>query len=421
MIDRGSTHVPTSIRFLILLATLVLETAPCGVAFGAATPDSARDDPPEADAGSATSEAEAEEQKNEKKGGVWSRFKDPEDGMLDIMAGDEEQAGIFPLVVPFNDPTVGVGLVMGVAFFHPPKGEAPPASRPGAVAPPTATFGAGAVTSNGTWFAAAGHHHVWKQDRIRYLGAVGGGSINMTFYGFDDDDGGGEDDGQDFNIVVAGLIQEVKFRIGESPMFAGVRYVFAATDTTFEAGVGPDEGRTTVAGISGLFEYDTRDTVFTPTRGFVASLELSWFAEALGGDFDYGAAKTRFRYYWPLFERWVLGFRADYDYVGTGAPFYMLSFVRLRGVPILRYLGNNVATVEIEPRYRIGNRWNVLAFTGTGRAARTFTGLQDAEKVHNFGAGFRYLIAKKLGLGAGIDVARGPEETVPYVVLGGAW
>jgi hypothetical protein len=38
--------------------------------------------------------------------------------------------------------------------------------------------------------------------------------------------------------------------------------------------------------------------------------------------------------------------------------------VRLRGVPVFRYLGNYVVTLEIEPRYKIDERWSVLVFTG---------------------------------------------------------
>ena len=37
------------------------------------------------------------------------------------------------------------------------------------------------------------------------------------------------------------------------------------------------------------------------------------------------------------------------------------------------------------------------------------------------GAGFRYLIARKLGLYTGIDVARGPETTAFYIQVGSAW
>ena len=34
---------------------------------------------------------------------------------------------------------------------------------------------------------------------------------------------------------------------------------------------------------------------------------------------------------------------------------------------------------------------------------------KDAEQAYNYGAGFRYLIARKLGLGVGLDIAVGPE------------
>ena len=103
------------------------------------------------------------------------------------------------------------------------------------------------------------------------------------------------------------------------------------------------------------------------------------------------------------------------------SPFFALPFVKLRGVPILRYLGNYVVTFEVEPRYKIDERWSVLAFTGAGRAATEAGSLSDADRVYSFGAGFRYLIARKLGLGTGIDIASGPEDTVVYLTVGRAW
>jgi len=396
----------------VLLAVFVVATSPANT-FGA-------DDPVQASEGQSDSDSEKAKEGEEEKKGFLSRYKDPEDGKLDIMAGDEEQAGIFPIVIPFNEPATGPGLVLALGYFHPKK-ETSSSSPERKGAPPTATFAAGAGTTNGTWFAAAGHHHVWKNDTIRYLGAVGGGSINLTFYGFGDE-GTGEDDGLDFNIKVVGLIQQGKFRIGDSPVFLGARYVFASTDTTFDTeALVPVTGETDLAGLTALAEYDSRDTVFTPNKGLRASLDLSWFSEALGGDFDYGSAKTKFRYYWPIGGKWVLGFRGDFDATGDDAPFYALPFVSLRGVPVFRYLGNYVGTIEVEPRYKIDERWSVLAFTGAGRAAKELSNLGDADKVSNFGAGFRYLLARKLGLGVGVDIARGPEDTVGYLTIGSAW
>ena len=37
------------------------------------------------------------------------------------------------------------------------------------------------------------------------------------------------------------------------------------------------------------------------------------------------------------------------------------------------------------------------------------------------GGGFRYLIARRLGLRVGLDIAVGPEDTVVYIGIGSAW
>ena len=37
------------------------------------------------------------------------------------------------------------------------------------------------------------------------------------------------------------------------------------------------------------------------------------------------------------------------------------------------------------------------------------------------GVGFRYRLARKMGMQAGVDVARGPEDTAFYLTIGNAW
>ena len=37
------------------------------------------------------------------------------------------------------------------------------------------------------------------------------------------------------------------------------------------------------------------------------------------------------------------------------------------------------------------------------------------------GVGVRYLLARKLGLHVGLDLARGPEDTAAYLQVGSAW
>jgi hypothetical protein len=95
--------------------------------------------------------------------------------------------------------------------------------------------------------------------------------------------------------------------------------------------------------------------------------------------------------------------------------------VVLRGVPAMRYQGEQMASAEFEGRWQFNGRWSVVAFGGAGmtRSSRTaFTATQDAA---SGGFGFRYELARKFGLHAGIDIAHSPGTTAVYFQVGNAW
>ena len=81
----------------------------------------------------------------------------------------------------------------------------------------------------------------------------------------------------------------------------------------------------------------------------------------------------------------------------------------------------NAAVAEVELWWQATPRWSLLAFSGAGRAWGRRDDFSQAETVTTTGGGFRYLIAKKLGLHAGIDVARGPEGRAFYIQVGSPW
>jgi hypothetical protein len=375
-----------------------------------------------------TSPAVADEQdsadEESAKKGFWSRFKDPEDGKFDVTAGgsDEGTQGLLPLVIPFNEPAIGAGLVAALAYFHPIQ-PLPEGVERDKSAPPTMSFGGAAVSENGTWAGALGHLHVFNNGRVRYMGVLGYADVFLDFYGI-----GRQEELNDnpipFNSKGFGTSQSVTYRVADTRMFVGGSYSFVRVDTTFdvEQDLQVDDGEADNAGLSVFLEYDSRDTIFTPNRGTRAKIAVTGHSEALGGDFDYTRFDLGGIHYLPLAkERLILGMRLDYNQAGDESPFWALPFVRLRGVPAFRYLGRYVVTAEVEPRWKIDTRWSVLAFLGAGRAAQELDRLGDAEKAYGYGVGFRYLLARKLGLGAGIDIARGPEETTFYIIFGSAW
>jgi hypothetical protein len=306
-------------------------------------------------------------------------------------------------------------------FFHPTSEQSAEPSTEPRNAPPTTSFGAAGVSDNDSWMALGGHAATLRDGRIRYLGLVGTASLNLDFYGI-----GGRlelDEPRSFNFSGDLLVQQAQFRIGKSPFAAGLRYVLLKSDVDFDVFTGLDLplGETHDANLAVFVNYDTRDNLFTPNAGAYAQLAVSRSAEALGGDFDYWRADFETHKYWRKpGGRLILGLRAELDYASEEAPFYSLPWISLRGVPVMRYLGNYAATLELEPRWTIDGRWSVLAFSGIGRASNHLKSLGNAEAAYNYGFGFRYLLARQHGLAAGIDLAYGPEESVVAFTFGNA-
>ena len=100
---------------------------------------------------------------------------------------------------------------------------------------------------------------------------------------------------------------------------------------------------------------------------------------------------------------------------------FAYPYVDLRGIPALRYQGSDVLTAEAEYLWGITPRWTIVLFAGIGKTSSIESYNSEGETVGAGGVGFRYRIARKMGLQAGIDIARGPEDTSFYITVGSAW
>ena len=141
------------------------------------------------------------------------------------------------------------------------------------------------------------------------------------------------------------------------------------------------------------------------------------------GDFTFQKYKASGLLYWDPHPKLVLGWRFDGRFANGDTPFYALPYIDLRGIAALRYQGEDVLVTEAEARWNFHGRWSLVGFTGIGKAENAFGDLFGSgdDLRHTYGAGARYLIARRLGMQAGFDVARGPEETAFYLQFGGAW
>lgn len=183
----------------------------------------------------------------------------------------------------------------------------------------------------------------------------------------------------------------------------------------------PRELEVDIGRLSLLINYDSRDNILTPNRGTFLEAEFAAARSWLGSSWDFETLAARLFHYQPLGESLVVGLRGDLQISTDDTPFFALPCVGLRGIPALRYQDSRVVVGEAELRWNITPRWAAIGFVGAGRDFGQYQDFDQADTILSRGAGFRYLVARKLGLYAGMDIARGPEETAVYIQVGSAW
>jgi hypothetical protein len=93
----------------------------------------------------------------------------------------------------------------------------------------------------------------------------------------------------------------------------------------------------------------------------------------------------------------------------------------MRGIPALRYQNESTAVLSTELRWNIFGRWAAVGFVGAAATRGDALIFQDESGIYAGGIGGRFLFRPQDSLWVGIDVARGPEETALYVVMGHKW
>jgi hypothetical protein len=350
-----------------------------------------------------------------------SEFRSAEDdGWIDISGFLDEKYGFLPIAIPITEPAIGYGLAGGLAFISKPLGEIE-----GEYDRPDLTFVGGLGTENGTWGGAVGDLRHWYDDRVQTLAGFVHASVNLDFHGI------GEDDLLDDHPIGYGLeptggLLQGKVRIGESRVWGGLGYAFSSTQVTFDAPAGtpglPDfEKDSDVGGMTPSLTYDTRDNIFTPTRGTYVEGSMGFFSAAFGGDDEFQRGRIIAMQFAPLSDVLFLGVRGEAAASFGDAPFYLEPFISLRGAPVLRFQGETIAQVEAELRWQFWERVSAVGFAGTGSTWNDFEHVEDERSIFTGGGGLRYEIARKYGVHAGIDIAVGPDTTAVYIQIGSAW
>jgi hypothetical protein len=346
-------------------------------------------------------------------------FRDTLDNAFDISKWLFELHGFIPVVSPITEPALGYGFVAAGVYFIPKKKTSPKEFK----MPDIVGLGGG-YTQNGSWFGGGGYAGFWKDNAIRYRGILGYGNINLKYFGSGDNILAS--DPAKFSMESIFFLQQALFRINKSNFMIGGSYTFGKTEVTaFEESklpsVDPRDFDLVNSGISLLGEYETFNNILSPTRGVRMQLGYRANLEIIGSDRNNHRLNFFTLAYVPVNEKWVSGFRLESFLASKSTPFYLMPYISLRGVPILRYQGQLTFLAETEQYFKVYNRWGLVAFAGYGRTVPDIESFSQGSNAWNAGGGIRYLIARLLGLQMGIDVARGPEDWAFYIVFGSAW
>jgi hypothetical protein len=350
-----------------------------------------------------------------------AKAEDPAaDGWPDMSSFLDEKYGFLPIAMPITEPAVGYGAAGGLAFISQPFGAAAQG-----LGRPDVTFVGGFGTENGSWGAFAMDMRHWADDRVQTL--VGGvyASVNLDFHGIGKDSLL-EDNPVRYNLNPKGGMANVRYRFGDTRLWAGLGYTFARVDVTVEApdelAMLPDyESAANIGGLTLAATYDTRNNFFTATQGFYAEASFSPYGEWLGGDDNFEKLSVTTIQYATLPYRLYLGVRDDVQASFGDAPFYQKPYVSLRGVPVMRYQGDEIASLEAELRWQFWGRWSILGFAGGGVAWNDWGWGNDTTTVISGGTGFRYELARRYGIHMGVDVAFSRDTAAFYIQVGSAW
>lgn len=362
-------------------------------------------------------------------------FIDPTDGSFDASDWLLNKRGFLPVPIIVTEPAVGYGGGAAVLFFHrtaadKERQEDEPDKPLGL--PPSISFGFGFGTETKTWGAGAGHFGTFRDDSFRTLTIGGYMTANIDLYVGD----------ERFPYSISGGLVSHEFlaRLFGTDLFLGARYRYVHLDPglrTSNPVPPPFDDLLSVdqdvnSGLSVIGVFDNRDNIFTPNNGQNFRIYHTFWRESFGGDHDFDLLEMSFITYHPFFDdKLVVGLNVGADLSFGDAPFYMEPYVKLRGVPSLRYQDERAGQAELELRWRVWRRFSLIGFAGVGWVDGRKSDLDlpppldgldtDPGAIPAGGVGFRYLMARLLGMHTGVDFGFSEDTFAFYIQTGGAW
>lgn len=268
-----------------------------------------------------------------------------------------------------------------------------------------------------------------KGDQLRFTGELGYYRYNYFFYGIGNDFTAYE--GETYGVNFPRLRLNALRRIGKN-QFIGFRYAWdnwevydQKTGGLLEQQAVVGNEKSTYSALGPLWQWDSRDHIFFPTKGWWAEAALLLNNQTLGATQDFVKWSLDIRKYHSLKSNQVLAGQL-YLEGNSGAPSFnqlaLLGGTRLlRGYYEGRFRDRQLAATQLEYRFPIKGRFAGVAFGGLGTVVDKWVNWQGSFLRYAVGAGLRFTLLPKDKIRLRFDYGIGPNTSAFYLTVGEAF
>lgn len=215
-------------------------------------------------------------------------------------------------------------------------------------------------------------------------------------------------------------------------LYAGLRYAYDDFRFTRTApgGVlargevaGASGGR--ISGLGGGINYDTRNSIFFPTKGWLVDASLYTESAFTGSQFDYRRLSADVARYWAVGKKGVFALNGAAVFSFGNVPFHQMPVIggtkRLRGYFEGKYRDKHLLLLQGEYRQPLFWRLGAVVFGGAGMVGERFEALTLRHTRHHLGTGLRLMIDKAQKINIRADYGWGYRSSGFYLTFGEAF
>jgi len=180
-----------------------------------------------------------------------------------------------------------------------------------------------------------------------------------------------------------------------------------------------------LSGLGFVFNYDSRDNIFFPSKGIYSELVLFANSKSLGSDFSYTKYSLDASAYFSNKWKHTLAVNFYGEFTFGEVPFNQMALIggtkKMRGYIEGRYRDKQLLILQSEYRIPLFWRFGAVFFGGVGRVANQVEELTFDDLHFNYGAGIRFTLDAKEKLNLRLDVGVGGKKTGFYLTFGEAF